>query len=146
MSLGSRAAKDMVFIYMLPPGAYINMWLSNYSFDSVHEMRYGGGCPGDIVVQTLDDPDNSPMSWRNILSDAQPVYYLLSGNLSTSAGAFGLHWEMFHEGMSFNSKACTLSFSINNGPHRYVHCIVYESTANWEMRSLLLARNFACPV
>eukprot|EP00241_Pyramimonas_parkeae_P012671 CAMPEP_0114254602 /NCGR_PEP_ID=MMETSP0058-20121206/17077_1 /TAXON_ID=36894 /ORGANISM="Pyramimonas parkeae, CCMP726" /LENGTH=286 /DNA_ID=CAMNT_0001368853 /DNA_START=143 /DNA_END=999 /DNA_ORIENTATION=- len=68
MLVASGAAKDMVFTYMLQSNDTILLWQRNNSFDSVHELRYSGACPGDVVLQSVDDLASFPMGVRNPLS------------------------------------------------------------------------------
>jgi len=89
---------DMVFTYLLQPGDGITIWQSANSFDSMHEMRRGGACPGGTLLQAVNDPDTTRMSWTNTLSTPEPVYYLLTGTHPTSEGAFTLEWEVHREG------------------------------------------------
>jgi hypothetical protein len=94
---GSAGAKDMVFTYLVPPGATIQFAQSYNDYDSVHELRYGGACPGSNYVTCVDDPDLTAVSWTNTGSSAQPVYYVQSG-FSTDEGSFTLTWEVTVEG------------------------------------------------
>ena len=90
---GSAGAKDMIFTLSVPPGATIWFEQSSNNYDSVHELRYGGECPGSNYVSCVDDPDLTAVSWTNTASSAQPVYYVQSGYY-TSEGSFTLTWEV----------------------------------------------------
>ena len=90
---GTSGAKDTVFTYLVPPGATIWFNQTSNNYDSVHELRYGGACPGSNYVRCVDDPDLTAVSWTNTASSAQPVYYVQSGYY-TSEGSFTLTWEV----------------------------------------------------
>jgi hypothetical protein len=62
---------------------------ANYS--SMHELRWGGPCPGEFYISCEYGYYNAPSTWRNTQSTAQPVYYIQSGSAGQS-GAFTLEW------------------------------------------------------
>ena len=47
---------EKVFHKIIQPGEEINIHQSTNSFDSRHELRWGGDCPGENIVECLDDP------------------------------------------------------------------------------------------
>jgi hypothetical protein len=96
---GSYGANDIIFTLSVPPGATIWFEQSSNDYDSVHELRYGGACPGSNYVECVDDPDLTAVSWTNTASSAQPVYYVQSGYY-TSEGNFTLTWAFASAGES----------------------------------------------
>ena len=55
MSCGGRAGGNEAMYYaMLAPGASIDIGMTSNDYDSMHESRYGGGCPGTNVVECTD--------------------------------------------------------------------------------------------
>jgi hypothetical protein len=94
---GNAGAKDIIFTIAVPPGATVTFAQSSNNYDSVHELRYGGTCPGSNYVQCVDDPDLTAVSWTNNASSAQPVYYVQSGYY-TFEGSFTLTWEVTEQG------------------------------------------------
>ena len=96
---GTSGAKDTVFTYLVPPGATIWFNQTSNNYDSVHELRYGGACPGSNYVRCVDDPDLTAVSWTNTASSAQPAYYVQSG-YHTNEGSFTLAWAIEYMGES----------------------------------------------
>ena len=47
---------ERVFQATVQPGKEIHIKQMHNSFDSTHELRYGGFCPGEHVVKCVDDP------------------------------------------------------------------------------------------
>lgn len=116
----------MVFTYMLQPGQNITIRQSSNSFDSVHEMRVGGACPGDDVLQTVDDPDISSMFAENSFSYPFPVYYLISGFSATSSGSYTLEWEILGAGEQLSTQPFVdpcISSHVNVQVGPYILCI-----------------------
>jgi ankyrin repeat protein len=93
-------AKDLIFTLDVPPGATIWFKQTSNEYDSMHELRYGGDCPGHVLVQCVDDPDTTPVHWTNTLTSAQPVYYVQSG-FATAEGTFTLEWWFGSDGEAF---------------------------------------------
>jgi len=109
---GTSGAKDIVFSYLVPPGATIWFNQTSNDYDSVHELRYGGACPGSNYVRCVDDPDLTAVSWTNTASSAQPVYYVQSGYY-TSEGSFTLTWEVT-DGGAFGALIESRTMSVSN--------------------------------
>jgi hypothetical protein len=93
ISCSSGTASDLVFTYLLASGYTINLQQTYNNYDSYHELRYGGDCPGETSVVCVDDPDYTAVSWTNELATAQRVYYVQSG-FGSSAGQFTLTWSI----------------------------------------------------
>ena len=68
--------------------------MSSTGFDSVHETRWGGACPGNIPVDCTDDPNDEVHVWSNDQTSAQPVYFLVDAFYASGAGEFTLSWEI----------------------------------------------------
>lgn len=88
-----RGAPDKVFFYDLGPAQELSIWQSSNNYDSMHQLRRGGECPGEAVVACTDDPDTRAHSWLNTDSSPQRVYFIVSG-YGSSRGAFTLRWEV----------------------------------------------------
>lgn len=74
------------------------MYQIDNNYDSVHELRYGGACPGEVLVRCIDDPDiRSPVSWTNNMGDEQQVFYVQSG-FSDDQGDFTISWNFTLKG------------------------------------------------
>lgn len=52
-------------------------------------------------MQTVDDDDQTAVSWTNSMSIPQPVYFLLSGYGAASEGTFTLDWSVSATGSSW---------------------------------------------
>jgi hypothetical protein len=84
---------EVPFVYTLPPQSTIRLWQPSNGYDSVHELRYGGDCPGEFSVACTDDPDESMVEWTNWSDCPVRVYYIQSG-WGTGEGDFTLEWEV----------------------------------------------------
>eukprot|EP01051_Picozoa_sp_SAG22_P001461 SAG22_NODE_58_length_23645_cov_16.637943_1_plen_654_part_10 len=83
---------EAIFGIVVQPGASIDIGQSTNSYDSRHETRWGGACPGTTLVQCTDDPDTRQHSWTNDQTEAQQVYFVVDA-YSSSSGTFTLTWE-----------------------------------------------------
>ena len=83
----------MVFSVSVPAGSQITFQQTTNNYDSVHELRWGGSCPGVNSVRCVDDPDTTSVSWTNPYSYTQTVYYIQSG-YSSYSGTFTLAWSL----------------------------------------------------
>jgi hypothetical protein len=95
-SCGSGAnaqAGDVAMMYTLAPGSTFRLRQTTNNYDSVHELRYGGDCPGEFTAQCFDDPDLDMVQWTNGGAEAENVYYIQTG-YSASEGAFTVEWEV----------------------------------------------------
>jgi hypothetical protein len=86
-------AGDVVLVYTLAPGSTIRLRQPTNDYDSIHELRYGGDCPGENPVQCFDDPDRSMVEWTNGGDAAEDVYYIQSG-YADEEGLFTVEWEV----------------------------------------------------
>ena len=93
----TNSAPDLIFTYWLQPGYNITLQQTSNDYDSYHILRYGGSCPGNTTVESVDDPDYTPVSWSNTLGTPQQVYYTQSGYANQSGG-FTLSWSVISTG------------------------------------------------
>ena len=73
--------KEVVFYASMPPGAQITIGQTSNGFDSKHESRYGGSCPGATSIRCTDEPDMSgttptPTPGTRSLQHAIPVWHI----------------------------------------------------------------------
>ena len=87
------AGVDQGFSYNLGPGEEIRIGQSSNAFDSQHTLRYGGGYPGDSVVECVDDPDTKVLSYANTGEVEVAVYFVIDAYSSSEAGNFELAWD-----------------------------------------------------
>ena len=86
---------DLAFTINVPPYAQITFQQTTNDYDSAHELRWGGSCPGTTYVSCVDDPDETSVSWTNTYSSTQAVYYIQSGyGSSGQSGTFTLAWAL----------------------------------------------------
>ena len=95
------SAPDQAFSISVPAGAQITFQQTANNYDSVHELRWGGSCPGDNYIQGHDDPDTSSVTWTNPYSYTQTVYYIQSG-FSSQSGTFTLAWAFGSAGVALS--------------------------------------------
>ena len=91
----SSTSPELVFTINVPPYAQITFQQTANDYDSAHELRWGGSCPGTTYVSCVDDPDETSVSWTNTYSSTQAVYYIQSGyGSSGQSGTFTLAWAL----------------------------------------------------
>jgi hypothetical protein len=93
-SCSSSYASDMVFFYDLPAGSTIEIGQTSNSFDSVHELSWGGTAPGTNIVTCTDDPDTSRSTWTNTESSTQRVFFVVDAYSSGGSGTFTISWTV----------------------------------------------------
>lgn len=104
---GTASALDVVFTIEVQPNETFWIRQVDNSYDSVHELRVRGVCPGDQVVMTVDDPDTEYVWWTNYEDKATSVYYLQSGFIESSMGNFSLEWDVVQGGgVLFSHPSC----------------------------------------
>ncbi len=86
------------FSYVLAPGHGIAIGQTSNSFDSMHTLRHGGQYPGEVSVDCVDAPDESPMAFGNDGVEDVTVYFIVDGSSSGEAGAFTLEWRFYTVG------------------------------------------------
>jgi uncharacterized membrane protein YgcG len=80
-----------VFFIQLAPGESITIAQTANSFDSQHETRWGGSCPGDFSVICTDDDDYESHTWANAEGQSQNVYFIVDAY--SGAGVFTIAWQ-----------------------------------------------------
>ena len=56
-------------------------------YDSMHETRWGGDCPGANVVTCTDDSDDLAHTWTNDQGSTERVYFIVDGYSSLTASS-----------------------------------------------------------
>jgi len=84
---------EAIFTAVLQPGQAIDIGMDSNGYDSRHETKWGGACPGDNVVTCTDDPDTRRHSWTNDQTTAQPVFFTIDA-YSSGSGDFHLSWSI----------------------------------------------------
>jgi hypothetical protein len=79
------------FAGILEPGSTITIGQTSNTFDSKHTLRYGGGYPGDNVVDCVDDPDTATLSFTNAGDANVPVYFIVDAY--SGSGDFVVAWS-----------------------------------------------------
>ena len=82
---------EVIFTIALQAGGILDIGMDSNGYDSRHETRWGGVCPGDNVVTCTDDPDTRRHRWTNDQAAAQPVYFIVDA-YSSGAGIVQLSW------------------------------------------------------
>ena len=103
------------FFALLGPGSTITIGQTSNTFDSKHTLRYGGAYPGDNVVQCVDDPDESQLSFTNSGDANMPVYFLVEAYSSSSVGGdFVLAWsgDIIKGGMFFREYFIVMMYKL----------------------------------
>ena len=82
----SNDGPEAVFALAVPSGYRLTIGMDSNSYDSRHELRIGGDCPGDTVVQCIDDPDLATMSVSNTGADDLSAYFIVGAYSAASIG------------------------------------------------------------
>ena len=69
----------------VPAGAIFTARQTVNDYDSMHETRWGGDCPGANVVSCTDDSDTDEHSWTNDQGSTERVYFIVDGYSSLAA-------------------------------------------------------------
>ena len=56
---------EAMYSIEVPAGHTLRIHQSWNDYDSRHELRWGGECPGEHVVDCTDDPDEHWHEWHN---------------------------------------------------------------------------------
>lgn len=91
-SCGGRA-REKIFFYDLPANQQLIIGMSSNRYDSRHETRWGGACPGANTVQCTDDPDSLSHGWSNNQGLLQRTYFIIDA-FTTGEGSFTLTWSV----------------------------------------------------
>ena len=86
----------------MPPGATLTIHQTANDFNSRHQTKWGGACPGANLVACTDDPDETEHAWTNTESSVQPVYFMVDGSgnhfqngaYSPASGTFYIDWHI----------------------------------------------------
>ena len=98
---GGNAASKIYYAY-LPPGATLTIHQTENDFNSRHQTKWGGVCPGANLVACTDDPDETEHTWTNQQTTVQPVYFMIDGSgnqfqggaYSPASGTFYIDWHI----------------------------------------------------
>jgi predicted outer membrane repeat protein len=88
------SGKAAIFAVRMDPGTSIVIGQTANTFDSKHETRWGGACPGDVRVACTDDPDTSSHSWVNNEGQPQNLYFIVDAFSPGTSGSFTVSWEL----------------------------------------------------
>lgn len=92
LSCGGRG-KEVVFKITLQVGEFLTIGQSNNDYDSRHELRVGGQCPGRQVIGCVDDPDTQPLFYTNEEGEAVDAYFIIDA-YSTDSGTGTVEWTV----------------------------------------------------
>merc|ERR1719223_1650 len=88
------AGSEMVFVAAVQPGETIDVGMHDTTYDSMHETKWGGDCPGLNVVQCSDDPDTARHLWTNDQGSEQNVYFTVDAVDAGVVGEFTVTWDI----------------------------------------------------
>jgi hypothetical protein len=86
------------FSHVLAPGHGIALGRASASFDSMRTLWHGGQYPGEVSVDCVDAPDESPMTFVNDGVEDVTVYFIIDASSSSEAGTFTLEWWFYSVG------------------------------------------------
>ena len=89
---GSIGGPERLFHIDVPSGATLTIGMLANTFDSVHELRWGGQCPGENAAHCTDNPDTATHVWINDNSVAQRAYFMIES--AGILGDFTLNWDL----------------------------------------------------
>ncbi len=91
--LTNASAPDIIYSILVPDGSTLNIGQTENGYDSKHRLAYGATCPGDVLIDCVDDPDIGNIEWVNTTGSDQTVYWIQSA-FSTGSGTFTLEWSV----------------------------------------------------
>jgi hypothetical protein len=97
------------FSYALAPGRRIVIGQKSNNFDSMHTLRYGGQYPGEVLVDCINEADETKIEFSNTGVNSVTVYFIIDGY--DDAGDFTLEWDVPCPAGSVHSSLHLLSFS-----------------------------------
>eukprot|EP01050_Picozoa_sp_SAG11_P003405 SAG11_NODE_191_length_12943_cov_3.853706_14_plen_412_part_00 len=112
---------EAVFGILVQPGGVVEINMNHNSYDSRHETRWGGVCPGAHVVDCTDDPDTLRHVWQNDQTRAQNLYFVVDA-FSDADGLFALSWNITNNN---DSKPLHPSLTIDCSPTEGTGYIMY---------------------
>eukprot|EP01052_Picozoa_sp_SAG31_P005632 SAG31_NODE_250_length_19098_cov_4.337123_2_plen_1162_part_00 len=124
-------ANEMIFGIVLMPGSSIEIGQDSNNFDSVHELRWGGPCPGENVVQCTDDPDMTRHSWTNDQEVPQAVYFVVDAYFSTEVGSFTLSWIVNGELVQQGPAPDDIDDIVHEGEDCWDECNNQQGPCGW---------------
>jgi hypothetical protein len=86
------SGNEKIFYMDVPAGHEFTIAQHTNSYDSRHETKWGGACPGTTSVQCTDDPDTLEHSWINTVGSTQRVYFIVDA-FSSGSGTFTITWN-----------------------------------------------------
>ena len=78
----------------MQPNETLTIAQTSNLFDSIHQLAYGGPCPGTTQIDCRDDPDTQDFSWTNKLKTPERVYFMIDNRYSTGHGDFTIEWAI----------------------------------------------------
>ena len=90
---GGGAGPERIFYLDMKPGDTLTIAQISNQFDSVHQLAYGGSCPGTNSIDCTDDPDTQSSSWTNYFDAVERVYFMIDA-YSTGYGDFTIVWNI----------------------------------------------------
>lgn len=136
---------EQVFRYELLPGATITIGQTENQFDSLHQLAYGGTCPGNkIVGKCTDNPDVGNLSWTNDTGNKETVYYTIDG-VAGAKGKFTLAWtitmpltdipktirgDKCRQSWNYGGEACNSHCCNPDGDSRGLWCFTQSGSAS----------------
>ena len=116
---------ERVYSLDVPAGYNLQIGMSENDFDSRHELRFGGDCPGTELVQCIDDPDDTEMSFQNDGEDNQVVFFVVGAY--SSPGGFTVAWEL----TPLRGEVREVSFPDADADATLVNVEVHIRTTSW---------------
>ena len=121
---GANDGPERVFSVQVPAGYRLNIGMRANDYDSRHELRWGGSCPGANLVDCIDDPDNAVMSWSNTGTTEETAYFMV-GAYSAPFGSFDLSWDLA------SLRAAVITVAASDGSTAGVNIEVHLRTTTW---------------
>ena len=85
---------ESIFYLDMQPRETLTIAQTSNQLDSVHQLAYGGSCPGTTQINCTDEPDTQSFSWTNEFNVVKRVYFMIDSKYSTGHGDFTIAWEI----------------------------------------------------
>jgi len=78
---------------LVPSMWTLTIWQKHNDYDSRHQLKHGGNCPGENLVRCIDDPDYEQIIWYNNMFTSEWAYFMVDAYDSDS-GTVTVEWSL----------------------------------------------------
>ncbi|KAK3275063.1 hypothetical protein CYMTET_16786 [Cymbomonas tetramitiformis] len=110
---------ESVYYTDVSPGSLFVVYQTQNDYDSVHSLRYGGGCPGNTVISCIDDDDYTPLWVLHSGDSKERLFYVQDSYFSSTGGGFTLKYFYYLQGYFTGCATCGYSTTASDVQNPY---------------------------